>query len=57
MNRVQLFPVLIFFIASPLFAAQLHSQHDVASDNSALALLHNTMAEMLQNEPRQALEK
>ncbi|MGL5700987.1 MAG: hypothetical protein ACRCYL_17455 [Kluyvera sp.] len=57
MNRFLLFPILIFFIASPLFAAQLRSQHDVEPDNSALTLLHNTVAEMLQNEPKQGLEK
>ncbi|ECJ3935905.1 hypothetical protein YT28_02735 [Salmonella enterica subsp. salamae] len=57
MNRVLLFPILIFFITPPLFADQLYSQHDVESDNSALTLLHNTLAEMLQNEPGQGLEK
>ena len=57
MNRVQLYPILIFFIAPLLFADQLHSQHDVESDNSALTLLHNTLAEMLQNESGQGLEK
>jgi len=57
MKRVLLFPILTFFIVSPLFAAQQRSQHDVESDNSALTLLHNTMAEMLQKEPRQGLEK
>lgn len=57
MNRVLLFPILIFCIASPLFAAQLRSQHDVESANLALTLLHNTMREMLKNEPGQGLEK
>ncbi|MDZ7320813.1 hypothetical protein N4G41_04105 [Kosakonia sacchari] len=57
MNRILLFPILIFFIAPPLFAAQQRSQHDVESDNSALTLLHNTIAEMIQNESGQELEK
>lgn len=57
MKRYLLFPILIFFIAPPLLAAQLRSQHDVDFDNSSLTLLHNTIVEMLQNEPRKGLEK